>query len=194
MGTWRWAISAAAIVFCAGAVVFYSGYHNRVAIENFNECAGAGYQVSQTYPLQCEANGRVFVQEESDPTMVAVENVVTNFGSMMQLVSVGAPKALAAQAILDNYRDLVSPSLLDMWTANPAEAPGRTVSSPWPDHIEITSVLQISSTTYAVAGNVVELTSDNVAHGGIADKYAATATVAVEGGNWVITSWASSRS
>jgi len=96
--------------------------------------------------------------------------VVTNFGCVMQLVSTSAPKKIAAQAITDNYRHLIAPSLLAAWIKDPTRAAGRQVSSPWPDHIAITDISQISTTTYAVTGNVIELTSDNVVHGGIADQ------------------------
>jgi bla regulator protein BlaR1 len=162
-------------------------------IQNFDDCVGAGNAVSQTYPLQCIANGEVFIKEGSDPVEVAVKNVVVSFGAVMSLVSTSAPKKIAAQAIKDNYAHLVSPTLLANWMNNPAKAPGRKISSPWPDHIAITSIMHISTTTYAMTGNVIEITSDNVAHGGIADQYAVTTTVAIVSGNWVITKWESTR-
>lgn len=193
MAKWKWGILAAAVALCAAVGIFYLNYHNPTTIKSFNDCAGAGYPVSQTYPLQCEANGQIFVQEESDPTKVAVENVVTNFGGVMQLVSVNTSKTLASQAISDNYRDLVSPALLAAWMDDPANAPGRTVSSPWPDHIGITSITAINTTTYMVTGDVIELTNNNVAHGGVADEYAVTTTVAIVDGNWMLTGWDSSR-
>jgi len=189
MTKWKWGILAAVVALIAAAGVFYSSYHDRAAVESFSDCVGAGYPVSQTYPLQCEAGGKVFVKDGSDPTEIAIENVVTNFGGTMQLVSTDAPTSTAARAIWDNYRGLVSPSLLSTWMGDPSLAPGRPVSSPWPDHIDITSVERVGTTTYAVAGNVILLASDNVAHGGIAGKNAVTAMVGIEGGNWVIMSW-----
>ncbi len=167
--------------------IFYWRHERHTTIESFSDCVGAGYAVSQTYPLQCEAYGKVFVKEGSDPVEVAVENVVTNFGRVMQFVSIGAPKKVVAQAILDNYRTLVSPSLLAAWMQDISRAPGRPLSGPWPDHIAITSAVQINPTTYAVAGNVVEITNDD----NVVNEYEVIATVAIVGGNWVITDWTS---
>jgi hypothetical protein len=116
-----------------------------------------------------------------------------SFGSVMQLVSTSAPKKIATQAIKDKYQNLTASSLLAKWESDPSDAPGRNVSSPWPDHIAITSIARIGTTTYVVAGNVIELTSDNVAHGGIADQYPVTTTVAIAGGSWMITNWQSAR-
>jgi len=189
----RWIILGAVAMLCVAAGVFCLNYYHRMAIGSFDDCVGAGFTVSKIYPLKCEAYGRVFIKEGSDPVEVAVENVVTNFGLVMQFVSTNASQKIAVRAITDNYRHLISPSLLATWTQDPAKAPGRQVSSPWPDHIVVTSVTRVNTTTYTVAGNVVELTSDNVARGGTADKYSVTTTVAVEGGNWVITKWNSSR-
>ncbi len=189
----KWILLAIVAALLVVGSVFCLNYYRRVAIGSFDDCVGAGFPASKTYPLQCEAYGKVFVKQGSDPVEVAVDNVVTNFGRVMQFVSTNAPKKIAAQAVADNYRDLVSPSLLAAWMQNPAKAPGRQVSSPWPDHVVVTSVTRVNTTTYTVAGDVIELTSDNVADGGMADEYTATATVAVEDGNWVITNWDSSR-
>jgi hypothetical protein len=193
MTTWKWRAGVGvAVIFLTGGILFVA--RGRITkIQSFDDCVGAGNVVSRTYPLQCSADGKVFIKEGSDPVQVAVKNVVVNFGAVMSLVSTSAPKKIAAQAIKDNYAHLISPTLLANWMNDPAEAPGRQISSPWPDHIEIASVIPIGTTTYAVAGNVVEITSDNIAHGGIADQYAVTTTVAIVSGNWVITKWESAR-
>lgn len=119
----------------------------------------------------------------------AVSTIVTSFGTKMQMVSLLAPTSSVAQAMESDYASYVSPALLAQWVADPSRAPGRTTSSPWPDHITITSVTQSDPGVYTVQGNVIELTSNEVEHGGIADQYPVTATVQQENGAWVITSW-----
>ena len=112
MAKWRWIILIVVMAIAAVSGVLSASYYRSVSIKNFSDCVGDGYPVSQTYPLQCVAHGKMFAKEGSDPVETAVQNVVTNFGGAMQLVSTDAVKAVAAQAIEDNYRDLVSPSLL----------------------------------------------------------------------------------
>jgi hypothetical protein len=186
MRKWIWKMAVTIVAVAIMVAILYVNYHRSLEIENFSDCVGAGYPVSQTYPLQCVAHGKTFVKVGSDPVETAVENVVTNFGGVMQLVSTSAPTATAAQAIKDNYRDLVSASLLATWMSDPADAPGRPVSSPWPDHVAITSIAQVGTTTYSVAGSVIEHASGGSIAAG---QYAIETTVDIEGGNWVISSW-----
>ena len=69
---------------------------------------------------------------------------------------------------------------------DPANSPGKKTSGPWPDYIDITSISHVGTTTYAVAGNVVERGDSATA---TADEYAITTIVDIENGNWVIASW-----
>ena len=184
MAKWKWMVPTAVAITCGATAVFYAASYRRATMNNFNDCVGAGYPVSGTYPLQCDANGRIFVKQESDPVREAVRNVVANFGQAMQLVSVNGPAELARQAMWDDYRNLVAPQLLAAWAANPPKAPGRTVSSPWPDHIAIDSLQELGPTEYQITGNVILMTS-----AGPAGSYAVTTTVAVVDGNWMIASW-----
>ena len=54
------------------------------------------------------------------------------------------------------YSDFVDPTLLEEWIRSPANAPGREVSSPWPDRIDIVSLDEISPDVYSISGEVVE--------------------------------------
>jgi hypothetical protein len=117
----------------------------------------------------------------------AVRDTVTGFGKQLQMVSLLAPDA--GQTIQADYAPYVAPELLSVWTSDPAEAPGRTTSSPWPDHIDITSAALSADGSYAVAGNVIEMTSDEVEHGGNAGSYPVTMTLESRGGAWFITSF-----
>lgn len=64
--------------------------------------------------------------------------VVEDFGSKLQRVPLMAPEDEVAKSIKENYSDLVSPA--EKWINNPQNAPGRVVSSLWPDRIEILKV------------------------------------------------------
>ena len=47
----------------------------------------------------------------------------------------------------------------------PTEAPGRLISSPWPEKIEIATVWKVGQ-AFVVDGEVIYLTSEEVAEGG----------------------------
>jgi hypothetical protein len=81
---------------------------------------------------------------------------VEGFGKALQSVSLLAPDA-AAQ-LEQQYAPYVDASLLAAWKADPARAPGRRTSSPYPDRIEIQSVAP-QGAGYVVSGSVVEATS-----------------------------------
>ncbi len=117
-----------------------------------------------------------------------VADVVQGLGGKLQQVSLLSPTA--AEEIITQYAGYVSPDLLDQWAADPSKAPGRVTSSPWPDHIEITSMNSISADEIEVRGNIIELTSVEVNQGGVA----ATSPVEIvlqknDQGKWWITGW-----
>jgi hypothetical protein len=124
-------------------------------------------------------------QASSDET--SVRNVVTDFGTKLQMVSISGPSDAAAAAIAANYGADVAPSLLAKWEADPGNAPGRVTSSPWPDRIEIGSVAKNPDGSYAVAGDVIEVTSVQKAQGGVNDTYPISLTVSNVNGAWLIT-------
>ena len=85
----------------------------------------------------------------------AVRRVVTLFGARMQTVSLLVPDSLAASRVQEAYGTLVTPDLLSDWMARPTAAPGRRVSSPWPDRIEVKSVTPSGSDEYLVTGSLI---------------------------------------
>ena len=117
----------------------------------------------------------------------AVQTAVMQFGTVMQKVSLSAPDAL--QEIASNYAPYASSSVIKIWQANRAFAPGRGLSSPWPSSISITGTSKNSDGTYAVEGQVIEITSNEVAHGGIAAEFPVTLTLAKYRGTWLIASY-----
>ena len=120
-----------------------------------------------------------------------VRDLVENFGKRLQNVSLLAPDA--AQEIQEQYSEFVSPTLLEMWMNDVSKAPGRIVSSPWPDRIEITTLTREGSERYVVTGFVVEVTSVEVANGGAAAKIPVRIIVQNDQGRWLIAEYAEER-
>ena len=113
------------------------------------------------------------------------------FGKQLQLVSLLSPDA--AQQMEAHYSEYVSPALLKMWMSDAAKAPGRMVSSPWPDRIELTRFEEESPDRYAVAGFVVEITSLEVVGSGAPTRIPVRMIVEKTQGHWMITEYAEGR-
>lgn len=134
------------------------------------------------------------------PTATIVSNVfddaevkilVLNFGKRLVMVSLQSP--LAPQDIKDQYSEFVSPALLQTWINNVTKAPGRVVSSPWPDRIEVTTLTKEASDKYAITGSVVEITSVEMVKGGAAAKIPVRIVVQKIQGQWLITEYSERR-
>ncbi|NPV92385.1 MAG: hypothetical protein HPY50_16595 [Firmicutes bacterium] len=116
-----------------------------------------------------------------------VANLVKDFGGRLQNVSLLAPKDTLIKSIQDNYGQYVSPDLLNEWQKDPQNAPGRVTSSPWPDRIEVLSVVKLPDSSYEVKGEVIEVTSTEKANGGAAARRPVTLAVGKIGDRWLIT-------
>ena len=108
--------------------------------------------------------------------------VVEELGRRMKGVSTLAPPESAAKAIGEAYAGLVDPDLLARWEANPATAPGRQVSSPWPERIEVERVTDRSENTAVVRGRIVEVSSS-----GQAGRVPVLVTLERQAGSWLVT-------
>lgn len=118
----------------------------------------------------------------------AVREVVEILGSRLQMVPLAAEKEIAAESMRENYKDLLSESLLEEWASDPSKALGRMVSSPWPDRIEIVSMEKTGEGAYRVKGTIVEMTSAEVTAGGAAARRPIDLIVEEnEAGEWHIT-------
>jgi hypothetical protein len=113
----------------------------------------------------------------------AASSTVAAFGRTLQQVSIIAPNA--ATTIADAYAPYVDATLLQQWEANPTSAPGRVVSSPWPDHIQIDSIGPQGS-GYVVNGELVFMTSNEVEHGGNAGTTPVVIQLVSENGAWKV--------
>lgn len=94
-----------------------------------------------------------------DPPEVTPRQVVAELGRRMKEVSTLAPPDVAAATIRRTYSGLVTAELLDRWTTEPATAPGRQVSSPWPERIDVQNVSEEANGKVVVTGVIVEVTS-----------------------------------
>lgn len=126
------------------------------------------------------------VDKELNKEAAEVESIVLGFGSRLKMVSLLAPDELLKKSMKENYGKLVTEDLLEKWIKNPSEAPGRAVSSPWPDRIDIESSNKVSDKKYKVKGFIIEVTSAEKASGGIAAKREITLDVEKIDGSWVI--------
>ena len=114
----------------------------------------------------------------------AVLDVVNRFGRAMGRVSLLAPDTVVRRELRDAYAPVVTEDLLDEWLANPATAPGRLVSSPWPDRIEAGAAEAGEAGACVVRGDVIHVTSAD-APGAVADRQAVTLTLR-RNGEWRI--------
>jgi hypothetical protein len=120
-----------------------------------------------------------------------IRDLVESFGKTLQTVSLLSPNP--AKEIEKRYSEFVSPTLLEMWISDASKAPGRSVSSPWPDRIEITTLAKEGSDRYVITGFVVEVTSMEVVDGGAAAKIPVRVVVQKDQGGWFITEYAEER-
>lgn len=114
-----------------------------------------------------------------------------SFGKRLQNVSLLS--ADAAQEMQEQYAEFVSPTLLETWMSDVSKAPGRMVSSPWPDRIEITTLTKEESERYVINGFVIDLTSVEVVGGGVAAKTPVRIVAQRFQGHWLITEYAEER-
>ena len=100
----------------------------------------------------------------------AAVRVLERFGERLANVSLTAPRPAVRAAIREQYGRLVTPTLLRRWLDDPSSAPGRSVSSPWPERIEVVEVERLRPTRFRVVADVVYVTSVELASGGAADR------------------------
>lgn len=117
----------------------------------------------------------------------AAAAVVTRFGERLQRVSLLAPDSLVRASIRSEYAEFISAELLEEWLRDPASAPGRETSSPWPDRIRILSGAREPASDgtprFAFLGEIVEATSSGSAPSVVPIR----ATVARQKNGWRIT-------
>jgi len=144
------------------------------------------YHYGTPFATPCTHSKVISVSDEEE----AVRYVVESFGKRLQNVSLQSPNA--AQVIEEQYAEWADPELLKIWMNDISRAPGRVTSSPWPDRIDITSIVR-EADKYVVVGFVVEVTSIEVVNGGVAAKIPVRVVLEKREGRWFITEYAEER-
>ncbi|HYC34582.1 MAG TPA: hypothetical protein VEC13_02515 [Candidatus Paceibacterota bacterium] len=85
----------------------------------------------------------------------------------------------------EHYAEFLTTDLLTSWQNNPSLALGRSVSSPWPDKIDVVEVTKVSDDTYKAEGNVIEVANTNSQIQPVA-VYPVTLLYRMENGEWKI--------
>ena len=117
----------------------------------------------------------------ADCTDPAIRELVSRFGASLREVSLLAPDTIVAAEMREAYADLVTPEVLADWTADPSTAPGRDVSSPWPQRIDIAGIDPDGADACVVRGEVVYVSSADTASAAAATRRGVTLTVAGAG-------------
>lgn len=130
-------------------------------------------QTSASAPRACDAD--------------AATEAVTRFGERLRLVSTTAPRAAIAASVREHYADVVTPDLLEDWLEEPGRAPGREVSSPWPERIEVHEIYDDDDGDCVVVGEIVYVTSADAGTGGVAAREPVVLNVErASGGRWLV--------
>ena len=116
----------------------------------------------------------------------AVYLVVGEFGARLKDVVITTSDQDVITAVDFNLKQLITDRLYQVFVQDKIRIPGRYVSSPWPERIEIASVQMLDSGSYTVHGSQVVMTDDTVAHGGNAGETPITLTLKKVNGTWLI--------
>ncbi|HYF83618.1 MAG TPA: hypothetical protein VEB00_11400 [Clostridia bacterium] len=146
---------------------------------------GCTSRVNGAQPKE-EGQNKAEPQQTDKSDEEAAASLVEGFGSKLQLVSLLAPKDIVEKSMKENYGNFVSEALIAKWISDPLNAPGRLTSSPWPDRIEVLSIVKLSEDTYEVKGKIIEVTSTEKESGGIAAKRPITLMIKKFNNNWLI--------
>jgi hypothetical protein len=107
-------------------------------------------------------------------------------GSRLKQVSLLGPHSIVARDIRSAYGELVTPALLARWLAEPGSAPGRATSSPSPERIDLDSLTAVGSGECRAVGNVVYVTSAELAAGSGAASRIQVMMRQQRNGRWLI--------
>lgn len=173
------AIALCGTAFCLGASSFQDAW-NAVPMEQVQSGQGETDQELPPGPASSDKPEDLTQDEEE------VRTLAEAFGQALKMVSLLAPQDEAAAGIGQYYGGYVTPELLKQWQDDPAQAPGRVSSSPWPERIDILSMEWASDTECLVTGKIIEVTSVELTQGGAAAKRPVTLTVRKTDDYWRI--------
>ena len=121
----------------------------------------------------------------SDPRAKAIAE---QLGRQLKQVSLTAPDSLIRKELRDSYGPFVTIELMDHWLEQPSHAPGRAVSSPWPDRIDVASVKAENESTCVVDGQIAYVTSAEQAPGAAFERVPVTLRI-VKNNTWRVSAF-----
>jgi len=141
-----------------------------------------GFIIAISAMIYLQTQGKLFgtelinykIEDKEEKDKIAIRDLIEHFGRSLKNVSLSSSNI--KEEITQNYKDFVSQELIQQWQQNPSQAPGRLVSSPWPDRIEISEIKKINEATYIIYGNIIEVTSVEQINGEIAAQRNITLT------------------
>ncbi len=140
--------------------------------------------------LEIKENIPIETMTEEDKVMI--KEVVTSFGNKLKNVSLTQEEEALKEAIKTEYGEFLSPLLLERFLNDPTHAPGKLVSSPWPERIEILDMYR-SGDYYDVSGEIILWTSEEAVEGsGNAGKEPIFLTLVNMNGKWLIAEYQTS--
>src|SRR5262245_59941086 len=148
----------------------------------------AGVVIALSGLAGCERKPAPEPREAINCAEPAARTVVEQFGQQLKQVSLTAPDSLVRQQVRESYAPFVTSALLDSWVAQPTRAPGRAVSSPWPDRIDIASVNAENDSTCVVQGQIAYITSAEQAPGAALQRVPVTLRI-VKYGSWRVSAF-----
>ena len=99
-------------------------------------------------------------EEERAAARAEAIEVVESFGERLVHVNlVVGDRTQLTNDIRDTYGPFVTTLLLGGWLSDPASAPGRATSSPFPARIEVRDATPVGASAFDVAGDIVYVTS-----------------------------------
>jgi hypothetical protein len=116
----------------------------------------------------------------------AIYKVVGEFGARLKDVVITASDQSVITAVDFNLKQLITDRLYQVFVQDKIRIPGRYVSSPWPERIEIAAVQMLDSGSCTVNGSQIVMTDDTLAHGGNAGETPITLTLKKVNGAWLI--------
>jgi hypothetical protein len=151
----------------------------QITTSNTATVSVSAHTTATTVPVQTPAS---YTVEETE-----IRDLVEKFGKRLAMVALLAPDA--PEEMQTQYSEFVSPALLGTWMKDVSKAPGRMVSSPWPDRIEIATLTKESPDQYVVTGFVIEITSMEMVHGGAAARIPVHIVVQRDQKRWLISEY-----
>ncbi len=147
-------------------------------------CAMVKFSKGDIQNIQWDLSGDIQPDENENNEVI---KFIQGFGQQLKMVSLTAPEDVLKSTMEKYFGDYVSAGLMEKWLSDPANAPGRLTSSPWPGRIDVLSTEKTAENEYVVKGTIVEFTSVEMEDGGFAAKKAITLKVEKINGKWIIT-------